>query len=201
MAGGLAELEQLTSLGGDPNQVLPTLDAKATAALADGRLGDARESWRRYAESSASQAPAGLYQAARGAIWSGRTDQVRSDLEALDATGFHGRVVEVRRLTLRAALAAMEGRTTEALGLYRDALTSWHGLGMAWDEALTGIDMVSVLDPSNPEVRAVAQSTCVILERLGAKPYLERLEAALARYPSASAAPATAAQAVAAGPA
>jgi tetratricopeptide (TPR) repeat protein len=181
VAGGLAELEQLTSLHADTNQVLPTLDAKASAALADGRLGDAREAWRRSAESSASQAPAGLYQAARGAIWSGQTEQVRNDLGALDATGFHGRVVEVRRLTLRAAVAAMEERTTEALGLYRDALTSWRELGMAWDEALTGIDMVSVLDPSNPEVRAAAQSTREILVRLRAQPFIERLDAALAR--------------------
>jgi hypothetical protein len=41
--------------------------------------------------------------------------------------------------------------------------------------------MVTVLDPSTPEVRAAAESTRAILERLGAKPYLERLNAALAR--------------------
>ncbi len=181
VTGGLAELEQLTSLHGDPNLMLPTLDTKANAALAEGRLDDAREFWGRAAALSASHAPSSLYQRARGAIWSGQTDEVRSDLEALDATGFHGRVVEVRRLTLRAALAAMEGQSAAALGLYRDALTSWHELGMAWDEALTGVDMVSLLDPTEPDVRAVAESTRAILERLGAKPYLDRLEAALNR--------------------
>ena len=50
---------------------------------------------------------------------------------------------------------------------------------MAWDEALTGIDMVSVLDPALPEVAAVAASAREIVTRLGAKPYLARLEAIL----------------------
>jgi len=185
VAEGLAELEGLITVNSGPQVVLPTLDAKANAALAEGRLGDAQGIWRGYAKANASLAPPGLYQAARGAIWSGQLAQVREDLLALDATGFHGGVVGVRRLTLQAALAAMEGRTPEALGLYRDALSGWHELGMAWDEALTGIDMATVLDPSLAEVAAVAASTREILTRLGAKPYLERLENVLKRSPGA----------------
>jgi len=185
VAEGLAELEGLITVNSGPQVVLPTLDAKANAALAEGRLGDAWGIWRGYAKANASLAPPALYQAARGPIWSGQVAQVREDLLALDATGFHGGVVEVRRLTLQAALAAMEGRTPEALGLYRDALSGWHELGMAWDEALTGIDMATVLDPSLAEVAAVAASTREILTRLGAKPYLERLENVLKRSPGA----------------
>jgi class 3 adenylate cyclase/tetratricopeptide (TPR) repeat protein len=192
VAGGLAELGQLTSVHGDPDLVLPTLDANANAALADGRIADARDSWGRSAELSASQAPSSLYQRARGAIWLGQAAEVRSDLDALDATGFHGGVVEVRRLTLRAALAAMEGQTTEALGLYRHALTSWHELGMAWDEALTGMDMATVLDATDPDVAGAVKTTREILTRLDARPYLARLESVLARGTRPSdAAPAT----------
>ncbi len=55
---------------------------------------------------------------------------------ALDATGFHGPVVEARRATL---------------------------------------DIAIILDPTLP----VARSTREILVRLGAKPYLERLDSAL----------------------
>ena len=53
-----------------------------------------------------------------------------ADLARLDATGFHGPVVEVRRTTLQAAVAALEGRRSDALALYRDAL---RGLERTWD--------------------------------------------------------------------
>jgi hypothetical protein len=40
--------------------------------------------------------------------------------------------------------------------------------------------MATVLDPSEPDVRAAAESAREILTRLGARPFLERLDAALA---------------------
>ncbi len=55
---------------------------------------------------------------------------------------------------------------------------------------MTGLDMVTVLDRDLPEVRAAAKSTREILERLNARPYLDRLERVLA----ADAAPAIEAQ-------
>jgi hypothetical protein len=110
---------------------------------------------------------------------------VQADLAALDATGFHGGVVEVRRTTIRAGLAALEGRTADALALYREALRGWRDLGLPWDEALTGIDMVTLLEPSEPEVRSAAESAHEILIRLGAKPFLERLDAAMGHATSA----------------
>jgi hypothetical protein len=41
--------------------------------------------------------------------------------------------------------------------------------------------MATLLDPSDPEVRAAAEAAREILVRLGAKPFLERLEAAMAK--------------------
>jgi hypothetical protein len=41
--------------------------------------------------------------------------------------------------------------------------------------------MAVLLDPSEPEVAAAIESTREILERLGARPYLEKLEVAAAR--------------------
>jgi hypothetical protein len=82
---------------------------------------------------------------------------------------------------LRAGLAAVDGRGAEALALYRDALRGLRDLGLPWDEALTAIDMATVLDPGDPEVRAAADTARQILVGLGARPFVERLEAALAR--------------------
>ena len=91
-------------------------------------------------------------------------------------------------MTIRAGLAALEGRAADALGQYREALRGWHDLGLAWDEALTGIDMATLLEPSEAEVRAAAESSRQILVRLGAKPFLERLDAAMGRSRSAASA-------------
>jgi class 3 adenylate cyclase/tetratricopeptide (TPR) repeat protein len=161
-------------------------DAAGNAAMADGRLHDARTAWRHLAAQDAINAPEFTYRAARPALWEGDVDAARSDLAALDATGVHGSVVELRRMTIRAGLAALERRPADALAQYREALAGWHDLGLAWDEALTGLDMATLLDPSEPEVRAVTESTRQILERLAAKPYLQRLEAASARSRSAA---------------
>jgi tetratricopeptide (TPR) repeat protein len=160
-------------------------DAVGNAAMADGRLHDARTAWRHLADQDAINAPEFIYRAARPALWERDVEAARSDLAALDATGVHGSVVELHRMTIRAGLAALEGRSADALAEYREALRGWHDLGLAWDEALTGIDMATLLDPSQPEVRTAAESTRQILVRLGAKPFVERLHAAMGRSTSA----------------
>jgi hypothetical protein len=112
---------------------------------------------------------------------------VLTDLAALEETGVHGRVAEVRRTTMRAGIAALEGRTGEALAVYGEALKSWCDLGMRLDEALTAVDMATALDPSLPEVKAAAASARETLVRLGARPFIERLDAAVNQAPGAAA--------------
>jgi class 3 adenylate cyclase/tetratricopeptide (TPR) repeat protein len=179
VADDMAVLEGLVGTATEPQLLIPLLDARGNVALAAGQLAEARAAWRRVAELDVAQAPSALYQAARAAAWQRDLAAVREDAAALDATGVHGRVVEIRRATLRAALAALEGGPADALALYRDALRGWRELRMVWDEALTGIDMATLLEPSEPAVHEVAISTREILTRLGARPFLERLELAM----------------------
>jgi hypothetical protein len=61
--------------------------------------------------------------------------------------------------------------SAEALSLYRGALGAWRYLGLAWDGALTAIDMASLLDPGEPEVRAAADRARDILAGMGARPF------------------------------
>jgi class 3 adenylate cyclase/tetratricopeptide (TPR) repeat protein len=182
----LVELERLSELHDDPQTAGAPMDTKANAAQAAGRLDDAQKFWL-AGGTFASQAPSANYQAARPATWAGDLEAVRRYLAAIDATGFHGPVVEVKRTTMRASIAALEGRKREAIALYQEALAGWRDLKVTWEEALTGIDMATVLDPAEPEVQAVVRSTREILTRLGAKPYLERLEAVVARSATAHA--------------
>ena len=60
-------------------------------------------------------------------------------------------------------------------------LASLREIGAIWDEALCAIDMATVLDPDDPEVRAAADAGRVILTRLGATPFLAQLDAAMSR--------------------
>ncbi len=124
--------------------------------------------------------------AAHAAFWGGDIAAASAEFDAIVASGFRLPTVEARRSTMRAGLAAAAGQRTDALALYRDAMRRWRELGLVFDEALTGIDMATLLDVEEPEVRAAAESTREILERLGAKPLLARLDAAMTP-PSSSA--------------
>jgi class 3 adenylate cyclase/tetratricopeptide (TPR) repeat protein len=163
----------------DP-QVLANLPtAVAYEAFAGDRLADARAANHRVAQISSSNMPFALGRAARAALWLRDAAAAREDLAALDASGVHGRALEADRASIRAGLAALEGRTTEALSLYREVLQAWRDLGLAWDEALTGIDMAILLDPADPDVRAAAASASEILVRLAAAPFIARLDVAM----------------------
>ena len=94
--------------------------------------------------------------------------------------------MEARRAEIRAGLAALEGRPAEALSLYADALRRFRDLGVELDAAFTAIEMATLLDPSLAEVSAAAEAGRATLVRLGAKPFIARLDAALARSPEAA---------------
>ena len=108
----------------------------------------------------------------------------------IDDSGIRGPAVELRRATIRAGITALDGQTAEAIAMYRGAREGWRDIGLPWEEALVGIDMASLLDAREPEVVAAAARSREILTRLRARPFLERLEAALAQgTPESSAHP------------
>jgi len=184
VSAGLAQLDALVVAAGNEKELrTASREPFAWAALAAGDLEEARRLCLEIANLN-NLAPAALYQAARCALWAGDSDGVAADLAALDATGFHGRIVEARRMTLRAGLAACGQREGEALRLYREALDAWRDVGMTWDEAQTAIDMAVVLDPSLPEVRAATEAGRETMVRLRSQPFIDRLDAAMARPPA-----------------
>jgi tetratricopeptide (TPR) repeat protein len=185
VAESIAETERLAAERADSGWRPLILDVQGNAGLADGRLEKSRTAWRELTRLDMSQAAEFLYRAARPALWGLDRAAVEADLEALDGTGIHGRVVEIRRLTIQAGLAALDGHAAESLARYRDALRGWRELRLPWDEALTSIDMATVLDPTQPEVQAAGESAREILSRLRASPFLARLNAVLGASRSA----------------
>ncbi len=178
-----AAWELLTEGDNDPQSVADYLDIRAARALGEGRLEDARRLAQESFTKVAGRSPGREAVAARAALWSADRAGAASDLAAIDETGIHGPAVEMRRATIRAGIAALDGQTADAIALYRGARDVWRELGVVWEEALTGIDMATLLDPREPEVQAAATRSREILTRLRARPFLERLDAALARRP------------------
>jgi hypothetical protein len=174
----IAEMETLAGTSDEPSIASSVALAKVFDAFGSGRLGDAREAAHQTSALVAEYLPLALALAGRAALWMGDASGAADDLAALDASGVHGPAIEADRKTIRAGLLALAGRPAEALQIYRETLRAWRDLGLAWDEALCGIDMATLLDPSEPEVRAAAESAREILVRLGAKPFIARLDAA-----------------------
>jgi class 3 adenylate cyclase len=159
----------------------PAYDAwfRAWAAFSAGRFAEAADLASRAPKSINFFHPLATPLAARAALWAGDLSRAREELAALDHTMMRGEALADDKKSLMASMAAMEGRTAEAIGLYREGLAGWRGLGLAWDEALTVIDMAKFVGPSEPEVQAAAEWALATLRRLGAKPYIERLEEAM----------------------
>ena len=178
----IAELRELAADLSDIERTANVNELAGATALAAGRLADA---YREYAQVTSILAvvsgSALRLLGAHAALWNGDTAGAATQLEALERTNLRVPTVEAAEVTIRAGLAAADGRPAEALGLYREALQRWRELRLVVEEAFCAIDMATLLDPDDAEVRAAAGSAREILTRLGAKPFVARLDAALAR--------------------
>ena len=179
-AGATADLEALPTSGIDPVKPATLAWTRAAVAFATGRYDTARIQAHRFTELFSQGAAEGFLLAARCALLSRDLDGAREEFAQVDGIGRRGRAIDAARTTIRAGLAALDGHPHDALTRYREALRVWRDLGLVWDEALCAIEMASLLDPGEPEVRLAAERAFEILTRLEAKPFLERLEAAMA---------------------
>ncbi|MEK6191924.1 MAG: adenylate/guanylate cyclase domain-containing protein [Chloroflexota bacterium] len=158
--------------------------ALAYDALADGRLDEARS---RFEVSRKTNFGFDDFMwTARIPTWQRDEPALAAALEALREAGRHGETADALRLTMKAGLAALRASTDEALQFYRQARDGWDDLGLRWDLALLGIDMAVLLDHGLPEVGAAIARSRAILTELGARPFLERLEAEVARSGTAA---------------
>ncbi len=173
--------------------------ARSHAAFAAGRLDAARDEALERARLSSVNAPSGYMLAARAALWSRDVITTTADLASLDRTHYRGPAITLHKLTIRAGIAALEGRSSDARSGYREALKGWRQEKLPVLEALTAVDMATVLVPTLPEVQAAGETAREIFGGLGARPFLERLEAALARQQTFAAPPPSSAEGTAVG--
>ena len=109
---------------------------------------------RRSAELNFTNAAMDLPRAARASLWAGDLEGVRAALTALDAAEVHGRVVDLERRAIGAALSAHDGDRERAASEYAAVLPELAEMGLAYKQALVVLDMALVLGPDDPVVRA-----------------------------------------------
>ncbi len=154
--------------------VLRIYDRLMSGELTDGiALVDEALRLGRYA---AELAPIG----ALAATWSGDAGAARRMLDSY-AMARPGRRTDAARRTMEAGIAMLEGRIPDARRLYADALGRWQDLGLPTWLALCQLDIVETGAMEPGERQRLAEEARSFFERVGARPFIERLDAALAR--------------------
>ncbi len=182
VADAFAEVDRLSADFADPGLTSGLHELRADVALSAGRLEEAGVEGLE-ASRYLPVAPYAFRIAGRAALWRRDAGAAQVALDGIDGYRLPGRVIDATRANLRAGLAALEGRRDEALRAYRDVGRRWLDLGLPLDEAFTAIEMATLLDPVDPEVRAAADRAREILVPLRAQPFLDRLAAAMAGRP------------------
>ncbi|MEP7039972.1 MAG: adenylate/guanylate cyclase domain-containing protein [Chloroflexota bacterium] len=152
--------------------------ARSWAAFTAGSYADACHEAELAAAVTSYFHPLATPLAARAALWAGDAERAAAAVEALHASGHRGTAVELDMATIRAGVAALEGRGAEALAGYRELLKGWRQAGLAFDEALAVTDMATLLPPNeraSADVHTAVDWARATLEGLGAKPILDRL--------------------------
>jgi class 3 adenylate cyclase/tetratricopeptide (TPR) repeat protein/ribosomal protein L40E len=183
----LIEIEKLPTDERDNVYVTAVSQARAWAAFAAGRFAETRRECHRLAGALAEMIATSHLLAAHADLLDRNLAAAREDLAIVEGTSWRGRAQDADRASIRAGIAALEGRPGDALSLYRESMRLWRDLGLAWDEALCSVSMATLLDPSEPEVRAAVETGREVLVRLKARPFLELLDAAASRTDRANA--------------
>jgi class 3 adenylate cyclase len=175
----IAAAERLAGGITDPQFGSYVAFARAWASLAAGDLAGARAQAVAAADRTDYFQPLALPLAARAALWAGDAESASALIGRLQSIAFDGPVLDADRLTAEAGLAAIEGRGGEALAGYREALRLYRSLGVAFDEATAAVDAAILLPSAErdaQDIQAAVTAAREALTRLGAMPFLARLD-------------------------
>ena len=134
-----------------------------------------------HADPAGMNTPSSVWDASQAAMWMRDAVKVRETLEA--TAPLNGRWAATVKTTMRAGLAALEGRSEEASSGFREALDAWLAIDSPIDHAFTAIDAMTLLPGTQVAIEAAEQARAT-LTQLGAKPLLERL--AMAESPASA---------------
>jgi tetratricopeptide (TPR) repeat protein len=177
-----AELRELVGASTDPDDMFGLMITTADAAHASGDYATAYRLGMDLAGMQTQNPEVALASAGRAAIWMRDLDKARAVAERVAGLQLTGGFTDAQRNHIDAAVAALEGRTDEAVAGFREAVTWLQREEMLFAAATNVVD-ATVLLPGHAEVRAWAAEVRPLLVELRARPYLERLDAALVEAP------------------
>src|SRR3954470_15682681 len=172
----LAEHVRLLGDSADSQHQSNLAAGRAAGAFADGRFREAAEGWRRSGELNVSDAATSWPRAARALLWAGEPEQARSILALIDAPNMHGRLIDLSRRTLRAGLLAIDGNVDAAAREYGSILPGLAEVGLVFERALVVANVAQLRGPAAPTVRESVGEARETLTRLGARPFVARLD-------------------------
>jgi class 3 adenylate cyclase len=164
----------------DP-QLRSTLEyADGLRYLAAGELSEAFEAAGRAAEITiGDQAADAVILGGRAAAWAGDLPGVQEMLELAGATvASNGRLFRAKHQALEGSASALSGDREAAATLYARAIVTLAQLGADFERALVLLDTVQLL-PDDPHAAQAAADARAVFERLGARPFLARLDTAI----------------------
>ena len=165
-------------------------DLRSQVAFASGDFLVACDEAMAFAPSDAVNAPIAYLQAGLAALMTADANRAAAALAAYVGVARHGLLFTLDQRLLRAGLIGLDDRPAEALREGRAVLGEYDRMGLPWREALGALMLVCVVGGAEAEVRELADAARATFTRLGAKPFLGLLDAALAGRPLRAAQPA-----------
>ena len=176
----LEELGVLAASVSDPQLRSFSEAVRAEVALAIGNPDEAYGAAQHAIEILPAVSSIALPIAVRAAIWAGRPNDARAAARRLDEIAQSDATTQAHRSWATAAIAALDGRVEDAVDGFRDARARLGEIHLDFDLARVSIDMAVLLGPGHADALTAGEEGRAIFERLGARPYLERLDGALA---------------------
>jgi class 3 adenylate cyclase/tetratricopeptide (TPR) repeat protein len=182
----VAELIELVGDSTEPDDLFSLYMARGDAALVSGDTETAYSNAMLAVELLSQNPEVPLSLAARAAAWAKNLDRARQTAAhraSLPSTGAFSQAELARQ---QAAVAALEGRAADAVAGFRDARERFVRLEQMFEATTTVVD-AAVLLPGEREVQAWAAEVRPFLEELRARPFLDKLDEALASAPASGA--------------
>jgi tetratricopeptide (TPR) repeat protein len=180
---GDAAIARLEAIAAEVGEAGTTGAATATRALQAhyaGRFAMARDLFVQASAEFHPLAEVWLGEAAHPATFAREAAPLRAIAEGLDQSS-EGNLPWYRAERARAwaGVAALEGRASEAVTRYRDAIRRYRELGLTFEVARAATAAVTLLGDGDSESAAAADEARTVFDRLGARPWLDLLENAL----------------------
>jgi hypothetical protein len=165
---------------GDSGARLAIGDLRAQLDFGTGRFGTACDGWLGLAPNDPLNAPTAYFYAGVAGLLAADRDRAAAALAGLEALPGRSRLWTLDRRLLGAGLAVIDGRRSESVREIRAVLAEYATMGLPWREALGGLVLTSLVGAGETEVREMADTARATFSRLGAKPFIAYLDAALA---------------------